>query len=125
MGIGFPEDILEAVASGFDMFDCVIPTRLARHGTLLTTQGRLNIKRSQLKDDFSPLDSQCSCYTCRNFTRAYLHHLFRASELLAIRLNTLHNLHFYMEFFQAMRQAIGQGQFERFRQYWLDRYQRG
>ncbi|MBF0342684.1 MAG: tRNA guanosine(34) transglycosylase Tgt [Nitrospirae bacterium] len=119
MGVGFPEDILHAVEAGFDMFDCVIPTRLARHGTLLTSLGRLSIKGQRYKSDYAPLDPGCNCYTCRNFSRAYLNHLFRAKEILAVHLNTIHNLYFYFEFVRKMRLAISQKRFNDFKNEWL------
>jgi queuine tRNA-ribosyltransferase len=122
MGVGFPEDILEAVEAGFDMFDCVIPTRTARHGTLLTTHGRVIIRNSRFKCDHTPLDPECGCYTCRNFTRSYLNHLFRAHEILGIRLNTIHNLYFYFDFMKKIRAAIEQGRFDSFKKDWLSRW---
>ncbi|MBF0565365.1 MAG: tRNA guanosine(34) transglycosylase Tgt [Nitrospirae bacterium] len=122
MGIGFPEDILEAVEAGFDMFDCVVPTRTARHGTLFTSFGRVSIKNSIFKRDFTQLDPQCSCYTCKNFTRAYLHHLFRAGEILSIRLNTIHNLHFYFSLFSGIRQAIMENRFTAYKKAWTQIY---
>ncbi len=106
MGVGTPEDIIEAVMRGVDMFDCVLPTRNARRGTLFTSEGKIAIKRAHFRDDPRPLDENCSCYTCRNFSRAYLRHLFMARELLAYRLNTIHNLHFYLELMRQIRQAI-------------------
>ncbi len=115
MGIGDLLDVLEAVAAGVDMFDCVMPTRNARNGTLFTGRGRISIKREEFRSDPSPLDPDCGCYTCRNFSRAYLRHLFMSREILSMRLNTLHNLHFYLEFFRKMRKAIEQGRFSSFR----------
>lgn len=115
MGIGDLMDVLEAVAAGADMFDCVIPTRNARNGTLFTSQGRISIKREEFKKDSGPLDPECECYTCRNYSRAYLRHIFMSREILSMRLNTMHNLHFFMEFFRKMRKAIGKGGFEKFR----------
>lgn len=115
MGIGDLMDVLEAVSAGIDMFDCVMPTRNARNGTLFTGKGRISIKREEFKDDPSPLDPECQCYTCRNYSRAYLRHLFMNREILSMRLNTLHNLYFYIDFFRRMREAIEKGEFERFR----------
>jgi queuine tRNA-ribosyltransferase len=115
MGIGDLMDVLEAVAAGIDMFDCVMPTRNARNGTLFTTQGRISIKREEFKKDPGPLDPNCGCYTCRNYSRAFLRHMFMSREILSMRLNSLHNLHFFMEFFRKMRDAIGNGNFEQFR----------
>ncbi|HUP97965.1 MAG TPA: tRNA guanosine(34) transglycosylase Tgt [Usitatibacter sp.] len=106
MGVGTPEDIVEAVAAGFDMFDCVLPTRNARNGWLFTRHGDVKIKNARHREDTGPLDPQCACYTCRNFSRAYLHHLHRANEILGARLNTVHNLHYYLELMAGLRQAI-------------------
>ncbi len=122
MGVGFPQDILHAVEAGFDMFDCVIPTRTARHGTLLTHSGRISIKAQRYKTDTTPLDPLCQCYTCKNFSRSYLNHLFRAKEILSITLNTIHNLHFYFELMSDIRSAITQGRFKDFKAQWLKDY---
>jgi queuine tRNA-ribosyltransferase len=119
MGVGDLEDVLHAVEAGFDMFDCVMPTRNARNGTLFTSRGRLSIKRAEFKEDPNPLDPECDCYTCRNFSRAYLRHLFLAKEILSMRLNTIHNLYFYLEFFRKMREALEEGSFRSFKQRWL------
>lgn len=116
MGIGDLGDVLEAVGAGFDMFDCVMPTRNARNGTLFTSQGRVSIKRTEYKDDPGPLDPECGCYTCRNYSRGYLRHLYMAREILSMRLNTIHNLHFYLEFFGKMREAIKEDRFKEFRE---------
>jgi queuine tRNA-ribosyltransferase len=116
MGIGDLGDMLEAVGAGFDMFDCVMPTRNARNGTLFTSQGRVSIKRAEYRDDPEPLDPDCGCYTCQNYSRGYLRHLYMAREILSMRLNTIHNLHFYLEFFRRMREAIAQNTFEEFRE---------
>jgi queuine tRNA-ribosyltransferase len=120
MGIGDLKDVLVAVEAGFDMFDCVMPTRNARNGTLFTSEGRISIKRTQYREDPSPLDPKCSCYTCRNYSRAYLRHMFLSREILSMRLNTIHNLHFYLEFFRKMREAIETGRFAAFRDGWKD-----
>ena len=111
MGVGTPEDIIEAVASGIDMFDCVLPTRNARNGWLFTRFGDVKIRNARYRDDTRPLDEDCGCYTCRNFTRAYLYHLQKANEILGARLNTLHNLHYYQELMQTLRVAIEAGTF--------------
>ena len=118
MGIGDLLDVFEAVAAGIDMFDCVMPTRNARNGTLFTSMGRISIKREEFKADPKPLDPNCQCYTCRNHSRAYLRHLFMNREILSMRLNTLHNLYFYLEFFRRMRDAISNKEFRRFRTEW-------
>jgi queuine tRNA-ribosyltransferase len=106
MGMGTPEDIIGAVAAGVDMFDCVLPTRNARNGWLFTRYGDIRIRNARYRDEMAPLDERCACYTCRNFTRAYLYHLQKANEILGARLNTLHNLHYYQELMQALRAAI-------------------
>ncbi len=116
MGVGTPEDILEAVWRGVDMFDCVLPTRNARRGTLFTSRGKLAIKQARFRDDEGPLDPECDCYTCRHYSRAYLRHLFLSGELLAYRLNTIHNLHFYLRFMEEVRQAIRENRLGEFRQ---------
>lgn len=109
MGVGTPEDLVAAVTQGMDMFDCVMPTRNARNGWLFTRWGDIKIKNARYKGDTGPLDADCQCYTCRNFTRAYLHHLHRVGEILGARLNTIHNLHYYQELMQGMRSAIETG----------------
>jgi queuine tRNA-ribosyltransferase len=106
MGVGTPEDIVEAVAAGIDMFDCVLPTRNARNGWLYTRHGTLKMRNAQYRDDLRPPDQDCACYTCRNFTRSYLHHLQRMNEILGARLNTWHNLHYYQELMRGLRAAI-------------------
>ena len=111
MGVGTPEDLVESVSHGVDMFDCVLPTRNARNGWLFTRSGDVKIRNARHREDDSPLDPQCACYTCRNFSRAYLHHLHRANEILGARLNTIHNLHYYLELMAGMREAIAAGQF--------------
>ena len=114
MGVGTPEDLVDAVSQGIDMFDCVMPTRNARNGHLFTRFGDVRIKNAQYRMDTRPLDEQCGCYTCRNFSRAYLHHLHRLGEILGARLNTLHNLHYYQELMGEMRAAIAMCQFDEF-----------
>jgi queuine tRNA-ribosyltransferase len=122
MGVGTPEDLVAGVAQGIDMFDCVMPTRNARNGWLFTRFGDIKIKNAQYKNDKLPLDSTCSCYACRNFSRAYLHHLHRANEILGARLNTIHNLHYYLDLMRTMRHAIEVGQFQQFvRQFHAER----
>jgi queuine tRNA-ribosyltransferase len=116
MGVGMPDDLVEAVARGVDMFDCVIPTRNARNGQLLTRNGPINIKRAQFAEDIKPPDPTCQCYTCQNFSRAYLRHLYMANEITAASLNTLHNLYFYLDTMRRIREAIRLGRFETFRQ---------
>ncbi len=111
MGVGTPEDIVYAVGQGIDMFDCVMPTRNARNGHLFTRYGDIRIKNAQHKNDTRPLDESCDCYCCRNFSRAYLHHLHRCNEILGARLNTLHNLHYYQMLMRELRDAIASGGF--------------
>jgi queuine tRNA-ribosyltransferase len=106
MGVGTPLDLVESVARGIDMFDCVLPTRNARNGQLFTSTGRLNIKNAEYADDTGPVDQACDCYTCRHFSRAYLRHLFHAGEMTSATLNTLHNLHFYLDTMRRIREAI-------------------
>jgi queuine tRNA-ribosyltransferase len=108
MGVGRPEDILNAVRAGFDLFDCVLPTRNARNGTLFTSQGKVNIKRAEFASDPRPLDEACHCYCCRHFSRAYLRHLYVAGEMLSSQLNSLHNLYFYHRLMERCREAIRQ-----------------
>ena len=115
MGVGTPIDLVECVARGIDMFDCVMPTRNARNGQLFTSEGPLNIKNAQFAEDDGPVDPACGCYTCRNFSRAYLRHLFRAGEMTGGTLNTLHNLSFYLDTMRRIREAIAFGRFEDFR----------
>jgi queuine tRNA-ribosyltransferase len=116
MGAGMPDDLVECVARGIDLFDCVLPTRNARNGQLFTREGRLVIKHARYAEDPNPPDRECACYTCRNFSRAYLRHLFLANEMTAATLNTLHNLHFYLDTMRRVRDAIAFGTFEMFRQ---------
>ncbi|MDL2209436.1 tRNA guanosine(34) transglycosylase Tgt [Desulfovibrio sp. OttesenSCG-928-O18] len=111
MGVGTPLDIITGIASGVDMFDCVLPTRNARNGTLYTSKGKVNIKRKEFAEDDSPLDPACSCYTCRTFSKAYLRHLYVAKELLAFRLNSLHNLTYFLDLVTRAREAIINGTF--------------
>ena len=124
MGVGTPLDLVEAVARGVDLFDCVMPTRHARNGQLFTREGPINIKNAQFADDGAPADSGCRCYTCRCFSRAYLRHLFLAGEMLGSTLNTLHNLYFYLDTMRGIRDAIAFGTFEKFRQRFREEYHR-
>jgi len=122
MGVGTPLDLILSVDSGIDMFDCVMPTRVARNGTLYTWQGKISIKRQEFREDPSPLDPECSCYTCENYSRAYLRHLFMTDEILGARLNTIHNLHFYFELMRRSRVAIQEGRWAEFRDFCLTRF---
>ena len=119
MGVGTPEDLVECVARGIDMFDCVLPTRNARNGQLFTSQGRINIKNARYAEDDGPLDPECGCYTCRSHSRAYLRHLHMAGEMSSGALNTLHNLSFYLDSMRRIRDAISFRTFEKFRQEFL------
>jgi queuine tRNA-ribosyltransferase len=116
MGVGTPEDLIEGIAAGIDMFDCVMPTRNARNGWLFTRHGDLKLRNSRYRNETGPADETCACPTCRNFSRAYLHHLQRVNEILGARLNTIHNLHYYLSLMREARTAIEDGRFEAFRQ---------
>jgi queuine tRNA-ribosyltransferase len=122
MGVGYPEDLVEGVKRGVDLFDCVAPTRMGRNGTVFTSSGRLNIKRSEFRSDPRPLDEACECAACRRFTRAYIRHLFVADELLGLRLLSLHNVHFLVALMRAARAAIAKREFDAWSRGWLDRY---
>jgi queuine tRNA-ribosyltransferase len=122
MGVGTPLDLILCVDSGIDMFDCVMPTRTARNGTLFTWQGRVSIKRNEYRDDPSPLDPECDCYTCKNYSKAYLRHLFLSGEILSSRLNSIHNLHFYFTLMNRSREAIRAGRWAQYRDFCLTRF---
>ncbi len=124
MGVGRPEDLVEGVAAGIDMFDCVMPTRNARNGTLFTSQGKVNIKNAQYQDDAGPLDPECPCEACTQYSRAYLRHLYVAHEALSARLNSIHNLTYYLTIMQQMRQAILENRFDEWRESFYTRRQR-
>lgn len=121
MGVGYAEDILMAVEAGVDMFDCVLPTRNGRNGSLFTSGGKLVIKNSQYEKDSNPIDSDCRCYTCSNYSRAYLRHLYMSGEILASRLNTIHNLYYYLNLMEGIREAIKENKFGEFKKATLDR----
>ena len=123
MGVGTPEDLVHAVSHGIDMFDCVLPTRNARNGWLYTSTGVVKIRNAQYEDDTRPLDENCSCDTCRNYSRSYLRHLQRNNEILGSRLNTLHNLHFFIDLMRQMREAIEAGTFTDFKQKFFEKRQ--
>ena len=116
MGVGTPEDLVHAVSNGIDLFDCVLPTRNARNGWLFTARGDVKIKNARHREDPAPLDPECACYACRNFSRAYLHHLHRTDEILGARLNTIHNLHYYFDLMAGLREAISAGTLAVFRE---------
>ena len=123
MGVGTPDCLLEGVARGVDMFDCVFPTRVARNGMAMTHHGRLTVRNAKFARDVRPIEEGCGCYTCRNFTRAYVRHLFKAEELLAYRLVSIHNLYFLLQFMRDMRQSILDGTFREFRKDFWQQYQ--
>jgi queuine tRNA-ribosyltransferase len=122
MGVGSPEDLVEGVARGIDIFDCVLPTRLARNGAVFSPQGRLNLRNATYREDPRPIQDDCDCYTCRTFSRAYLRHLVLAEEILGLHLNTVHNVHFMLQLARTMRSAILAGTFAAFRQDFIGHY---
>lgn len=124
MGVGVPEDIINAVELGIDMFDCVVPTRYGRNGTAFTSEGKLTVRNSPYTEDFLSLDKNCGCYACKNFSRAYLRHLFNADEILGLRLVSLHNIHFYLELMRKVREAISQDRFIEFKKEFLINYEK-
>ncbi len=123
MGVGTPEDLVECIERGVDMFDCVMPTRNARNGTIFTSFGRLNIKAARYKSDHAPIDERCGCYTCQNYTRGYLNHLFRAKEITYYRLASIHNLHYYLQLVKEAREAIVHNRYEAFKKEFYARRQ--
>ncbi len=125
MGVGYPEDVIEAIRRGVDLFDCVAPTRNGRNGTAFTSRGRMNMKRADLSRDFTALDTECDCECCRNYTRAYLRHLFVCDELLGLRLLSLHNVAFLIRLTALAREAIARGEFAKWAATWLQRYRQG
>lgn len=125
MGVGLPEDILESVERGMDMFDCVIPTRYARSATLFTRRGRIRLSSKNYRRDFYPIEPNCRCYTCTNFTRAYVHHLFNANEVLSAILASIHNVQFYLDMMAEVRIAIENGNFLQYKQAFLESYRTG
>lgn len=122
MGVGMPEEIFAGIERGVDMFDCVLPTRMARNGTVFTSRGRVNLRNARFKDDASPVDADCECYTCRTFSRAYLRHLFYAGEIMGPRLATFHNLFFYVRMTRNIRRAILEGTFDMMKKEFFSRY---
>lgn len=122
MGVGSPDALLEGSIRGIDMFDCVLPTRIARNGTVMTSSGRMVVRNAKYADDFSPLDPECSCYTCQNYSRAYIRHLLKADETFGIRLTTYHNLHFLLELMRGVRQAIREDRLLDFRDEFFSQY---
>ncbi|MDQ2732214.1 MAG: tRNA-guanine transglycosylase, partial [Armatimonadota bacterium] len=122
MGGGTPQDILEAVEAGIDMFDCVLPTRLGRNGSVYTSAGRVNIRSRRLTEDWGPIDPNCDCHTCSRYSAAYLRHLYRCDEILAARLATYHNLHFYHRLMQGIRGSIEAGRFDAFKREFIQKF---
>lgn len=122
MGVGTPTDLILSIDAGIDMFDCVMPTRVARNGTLYTWRGKVSIKRNEYREDSSPLDPECDCYTCTHYSKSYLRHLFLSGEILGSRLNTIHNLYFYMKLMERAREAISEGRWEAYRDDCLTRF---
>lgn len=122
MGVGSPDSLIDGAIRGIDMFDCVLPTRIARNGTLMTSTGRLNIKNAAFKRDFGPIDEKCDCYTCKNYSRAYVHHLIRADETFGIRLTSYHNLQFLLNLMEQVRQAIREDRLGDFREDFFEAY---
>ncbi|TEB09445.1 tRNA guanosine(34) transglycosylase Tgt [Pelotomaculum propionicicum] len=123
MGVGSPDCLVEGVVRGIDMFDCVLPTRIARNGSVFTRQGKLVVRNAEYARDFSPLDPTCDCYTCRNYSRAYIRHLIKAGEVLGIRLTTIHNLRFVLNLMEEIKEALRQGEIMEFRDRFLSTYQ--
>ena len=122
MGVGSPDCLFEGVARGIDMFDCVLPTRLARHGTALTSRGEVKIKNAKYAEDFEPLDPDCDCYVCRNYSRAYLRHLFRENEILSAMLLSEHNLHFLVRTMENIRRSIEEDRFPEYKREFFAKY---
>ena len=122
MGVGTVDYIFEGVERGIDMFDCVEPTRIARHGTVTTTFGRINIKNARFERDFTPLDPECDCYTCRNYTKAYLRHVFKAEELISATLLSLHNIRFLERMMEGIRKAIEEDRFLEYKKEFYEKY---
>ena len=119
MGVGSPDYLIEGVIRGIDMFDCVLPTRLGRNGTVITSQGQLTVRNASYAGDFTPLDPNCSCYACQNYTRAYIRHLIKANEILGLRLTTWHNLHFLLNLMSEIREAISRDELLDFRDHFF------
>ena len=122
MGVGSPDSLIDGSIRGIDMFDCVLPTRIARNGTLMTSNGRLVVKNAQFTRDFGPLDENCDCYTCRNYSRAYIRHLIKCDETFGIRLTSYHNLYFLLRLMEKVRQAILEDRLGDFREVFFEQY---
>lgn len=122
MGVGSPDSLIDGAIRGVDMFDCVLPTRIARNGTLMTSEGRLVVKNAKYERDFRPIDENCDCYTCKNYTRAYIRHLIKTNETFGIRLTTYHNLHFLLKLMEQVREAIREDRLGDFKEEFFERY---
>jgi len=122
MGVGSPGSLIDGAIRGIDMFDCVLPTRIARNGTCMTSEGRLVVRNAKYKDDYRPLDEQCDCYTCKNYTRAYIRHLINTNETFGFRLTTYHNLHFLLKLMEQVRQAIMNNELRDFKEAFFEQY---
>jgi queuine tRNA-ribosyltransferase len=122
MGVAMPQDILEAIALGCDMFDCVVPTRNGRNGQAFTFKGDIQLRNALYKEDFGPIDDTCDCYACKNHTRSYIRHLFNTEEILGLRLVSLHNIHFYVKLIELSRKAIAEGRFASFKDEFVAKY---
>ena len=122
MGVGTPPDVLEAISFGIDMLDCVVPTRNGRNGQAFTSRGEVQLKNAPFKEDFSPIDLECDCFTCKNYTRGYIRHLFNVDEILGLRLVSLHNIYFYVKLIQTCREAIKEDRFAGFKKEFLEGY---
>ncbi len=123
MGVGTPEDLIEGIYHGIDMFDCVMPTRIARHGQVFTHRGRMTVRNAKYKDDFTPLDKNCDCHVCQNYSRAYIRHLIKRNEILGVRLTTYHNLYFMLNFSEEIRKSIANDNFINFREEFYQKYE--
>jgi queuine tRNA-ribosyltransferase len=124
LGIGEPEDLFMGVENGVDLFDCVLPTRLGRNGTLYTKVGKIHIENSQYREDLAPIDTDCDCYTCKNYSRAYIAHLFHGKEMLAGTLSSVHNIYFIVNLVKKIRQSIFDGNFDEYKKEFLEKYQK-
>lgn len=124
MGVGDPLDLVEGVERGVDLFDCVLPTRIARHGNAFTKDGKINIKNAKYKEDFTPTDQECDCYACKNYTKAYIRHLITASETFGQRLLSIHNIRFLTKMMEDMRKAIQEDKFEEYKKTFIERYKK-
>jgi queuine tRNA-ribosyltransferase len=125
MGLGQPNQLVELVARGVDIFDCVLPTRIARHCGAYTREGQINLRNAPFREDEKPIENECSCYACQNFSRAYIRHLLKSNEILGLMLVTMHNVHFYLRLMKEIREAITEGRFDSYRHEFIIRYKLG